>query len=684
MPMPSFVGIALAALAYVAAECPNACSGHGTCTLHDQCVCCRNWNGADCSERVCPFGYAHVDSPKGDLDGSAGDLSGPTTPIIAGSTVYPFGTTEQYPDAQDNEGHFYAECSNKGMCDRSSGLCECFEGYEGSSCQRSSCPNDCSGHGTCETIKELAEDKQAGDLVNGLGDLSGAHNLKYELWDKTMTMGCKCDGGYYGPDCSIKRCPYGVDPLFIPSNYDFSGTYVMSASLDLSVMGDSGAALYAPSYEISIVDIALNNQNAIGTMDLIFYDVFGEEYRLDGVKFGHYRRNIAYAAAGNTGANIHGTTYVMDPGRKGAKEYWTSNIGTHHSNRNVSICEDIMAMFPNEKLKDTRLGGTHHGSHYGVSHKGGLVSTAYAGSPTNNHANHTPSSYYKMSVAPFCTLMNHTKLKSSAFNTASATTHGIDQYDYGSRYVFDYNRGNPGYHKDMRVENAKINDDLLGAGATITYYTKRQGEVAEYVSSDTVAGTVKDSHTAADAALFAVTLPGYITEFKDPAIAGDLSKGTIVMSTVVDQYIGALQEPPAANVGAHPNLAATPYKTNWIAFTPVGETTQQYFNVTSITTVDRTLHNHNNVVLKTKVSQLEINLFGTSFCGNYLCDANSWTVQAEAKVAPKRITVKAKLKQAYTYVSECSNRGLCDTESGLCACFSGYTHENCDTQTPVC
>lgn len=45
-------------------ECSGGCSGHGKCTAFDMCICYRNWQGNDCSERVCLFGVAHVDTPK--------------------------------------------------------------------------------------------------------------------------------------------------------------------------------------------------------------------------------------------------------------------------------------------------------------------------------------------------------------------------------------------------------------------------------------------------------------------------------------------------------------------------------------------------------------------------------------------------------------------------------------------
>merc|ERR1719408_567041 len=246
--------LALALAAGANAECPNACSGAGVCSAYDTCVCYRNFEGADCSLRTCPFGKAHVDSPKGDLDGSADALSSPKDTLIIGSTVYPYGTQEQFPnmtDSGDNElentAHYYMECANKGICDRKTGECECFTGYEGSACQRASCPNDCSGHGTCEHIQTLA--------ANEFDNI-------YELWDADMTMGCACDAGYTGPDCSLLDCKYGIDPLYI----DDAATARVE-EVAYSLYDDSGSAL-------------------AGTYALKFYDVFGEDYKTDPIQIG--------------------------------------------------------------------------------------------------------------------------------------------------------------------------------------------------------------------------------------------------------------------------------------------------------------------------------------------------------------------------------------------------------------
>jgi len=198
----------------------------------------------DCSERICQFGNAHVDTPKGDLDASGGALTGPSVSVITNSDMYPYGTTEEYPNMATSDGtvlpntaHYYSECSNKGICDRASGTCTCIEGYEGSACQRASCPTSsagvCSGHGTCQTIKTLA---------------SWDYNNIYDLWDEHSTMGCYCDGGYTGPDCSERICKYGVDPL-----YKESTGSVRFTNVTYQIYTKSASQLYG-NYSITFTD----------------------------------------------------------------------------------------------------------------------------------------------------------------------------------------------------------------------------------------------------------------------------------------------------------------------------------------------------------------------------------------------------------------------------------------------
>jgi len=208
----------------------------------------------DCSERICQFGLAHVDTPKGDLDSSSGGLTGPDTNVVVNDAIYPYGTTEQYPAVKDIDGnvlmntaHEYRECSNKGICDRATATCACFEGYEGSACQRASCPTGpegvCSGHGTCETISEIAKR----DYFN-----------IYKLWDEDLTMGCVCDGGYEGPDCSMKKCKYGIDPYYL----------------------DNNATIRYSNYTLQLFTMA-SVESITGNYSIIFYDSFGEDWQTE-------------------------------------------------------------------------------------------------------------------------------------------------------------------------------------------------------------------------------------------------------------------------------------------------------------------------------------------------------------------------------------------------------------------
>jgi len=175
-------------------------------------MCYHNWVGADCAQRTCTFGRAFVDSPWGDLDGD-GALEpnrgfSPTTNFVVQGINYvtgnvgemgftEYGYARKTRQTQWDEAHFYRECSNKGLCDRETGLCECFPGYEGSGCRRTACPQNCNGNGICRTILESGRANAAG----------------YSAWDGEKTQLCVCDPGWTGPACSMRSCPKGADPV---------------------------------------------------------------------------------------------------------------------------------------------------------------------------------------------------------------------------------------------------------------------------------------------------------------------------------------------------------------------------------------------------------------------------------------------------------------------------------------
>jgi len=179
--------LVVSALVSVAlASCPNACSGHGDCKDWDRCTCFKRkdgttdaennvvpaWIGPDCSLRTCPYARAWVDIP-----------------------------------FFNNTAHRNAECSNAGTCDHKSGNCVCYPGYEGRACDRTVCPNSCSGHGTCQNAATFARDQV--DAAGG--EPSNVYN-SVSAWDSQKMYGCKCESGYRGPDCSMKECPSSADP----------------------------------------------------------------------------------------------------------------------------------------------------------------------------------------------------------------------------------------------------------------------------------------------------------------------------------------------------------------------------------------------------------------------------------------------------------------------------------------
>ena len=257
-----------------------------------------------------------MDTPKGDLDGSADALSAPGTKmngkaVVYGSTVYPYGTDEQYPYVVDsagtwltNTGHAYAECGNKGICDRGSGECECFPGYAGAGCQKATCADPtCSGHGICMNAENLA--KKDNDNV-------------YNLWDKEVGFSCLCEPGYSGPTCADKMCKYGVDPLYIDD--DVMAIRASTARVSFSLRNLTGTQSNAPG--LNDAETAGEAFNAIGgrraflegTYAIKFYDAFGEDYETASLDVGAKCTEVVAALEGMANGVVpkNGVSCTMD------------------------------------------------------------------------------------------------------------------------------------------------------------------------------------------------------------------------------------------------------------------------------------------------------------------------------------------------------------------------------------
>ena len=138
-----------------------------------------------------------------------------TTGVVSGdefTVTVSRPTGGHWVGSNDNTLHQASECSNRGSCDSTTGKCKCFVGFGGEACQRTTCPNDCSGHGTCQDEFHFRADADllAITTVPGYGSVTPTY---VDAFDAHRQMGCKCDEGYRGPDCSLIECPSGNDPL---------------------------------------------------------------------------------------------------------------------------------------------------------------------------------------------------------------------------------------------------------------------------------------------------------------------------------------------------------------------------------------------------------------------------------------------------------------------------------------
>lgn len=734
--------VALVALSYVSAECPNACSAHGKCGAYDMCTCFRNWMAADCSERVCQFNLAHVDSPKGDLDSSSGALSGPSTTVVTNSFLYPYGTQEQFPNMINSKGtvltntaHYYEECSNKGICDRSTGTCACFPGYEGSSCQRASCPSSngltCNGHGTCETIQNLAN-SEWGNI--------------YELWDKDTTMGCLCDGGYTGPDCSEKVCKYGVDPLYAD---DYQN--VRYANFTYQIYTQQNATLYGnysikftdrtgEDWETDAIDINANCDDITNALEALPNNVIPA----GSVLCYHHRRvsceNVPicdttgklFVGGLNVTTYALGTTYV--PKFTLAFPQNPGNISQISLNKYLDGARPTL--YSDEKVSTVAW----H-----------IYSNGFSGEDDDLVPDECSGVLVRLSstgsVAAYGTLTTHSLVVSSDAqlrllkiclgDSDGDSTNNVEVYnwDYGDYSPFintTYGDIENKFQNPHLIKLIDATQDTTQSDPALLVYpiTRLCGKKSDYLNTYSLTSNGYDGWCSNrdPAGFYAVMYwDKYESTFQlFTRAANDYAPGTSFhvytttgylkkISPIVSAFSYQTTDSPATIVNKyHSNTMYVGNNTKYIFNNDAAVPNTGYYGAVDCESASAADHMVDCLNKGDYVMFLNVDLATSGPASNPIYpnmyrvmkmgresrttkkyplykaerDRNQIVLNAGVNAPYSDVTSASIYKfhppsNKYNYVAQCSNRGVCDKSTGLCQCFHGYTNDNCDTQNAL-
>lgn len=684
------------------------------------------------------FGLAHVDTPKGDLDMSGG-LSGPDQLVTDNSFTYPYGTTEQFPQMEDsdlqpltNSAHYYMECSNKGKCDRGSGECQCYDGYDGVACQRASCPgypNSCSGHGVCKTIRQLA---------------AADHGNVYQLWDKDMTMGCSCDAGYYGPDCSLRQCKFGVDPLYL----------------------DDASTVKFPIYDLAI----LTTKNTIyftdgqtepkdGHWAIRYYDNAGEDWLTEPIVAGATCAEVLAALEalpnnvvpeGLTHCQVHSVLngvenkfsndatewYDTDHPSSGSKKYLLAYKLALWEARTAADQGEISPLTPlqlytgsNDTSTVTVSGYIYRLKMYGnpgaqkepeielyldgkrpslVSPGAKVITKVWTDGQQGENVDHFADHCDGVTVtigmdqASFNYLTGFTTAERNLLKKClgesdfdSSNNQDVYNWDKGSklyphmiklvRTVTTYTDG--GYYAVIWYDTTVYLDNLKTEGTfkLLNPFSPPDAQATDNYDVYTTRGTLaltsnKSEATFGFASKFIymtnVTYDNFIGSHNNVSFDGDISCEIGNNNAYKMEYIfHCLNKtdmftllnwehpnfnPPHINLYTAERLHTGPYQYNVVQRFPTA------------TTKLHEMHYMTHVI----TSDISTNwgvAVGPSGASPYKTGVPQFHVYKFFPAAASD----------YTYVAPCSNRGICDTDSGVCKCFSGYTSDSCHEQNSL-
>merc|ERR1712188_79093 len=220
------------------------------------------------------------------------------------------------------------------------------------------------------------------------------------------------------------------------------------------------------------------------------------------------------------------------------------------------------------------------------------------------------------------------------------------------------------------------------------YYCLNKTDIFTVLSIDT--GNIDaNGHASYDTAQFNLN-PPYINLY---------SAEKLVVHTadyeLTDLFIGSTVASAATGI----NRITTDISTNWASAMfgyGIMRTVTADFDTDGTTTITKTgAFSSSNFVARVGDMVIGADILRGAFITS-ITDGNNYVLSAAATGTSTGVSLSffrhpifqiykftPAAASTYKYVAECSNRGTCDTASGLCNCFAGYSSDACQTQNSL-